>query len=204
MYIKNGYLGKVSLIQIYEKQNIAVKKFCRKDWLNNPEKASYRGSLESCFMRELTCLKALKNHPNFPQIIDFDESRLIIVMEYCGERLNLKENNTHLAPQIETIVEVLKKKQILIDHYSPTRSQEFARFYKSLLLKNGRLHLVDFETCVSLPLMKPAILTERLIQRCKKCDYSHLSSEMKLFVMGKNSELLTKYLEQVESRPQTN
>ena len=193
-------LGKVSLVKIKREEGIVVKKFCRTDWLSIPEKVDYRGSLESCFMRELQCLRALQDHKNFPRLLGFDESRLTIVMEYCGSRLNLKANNGHYATQVETIVSVLKEKDILIDHLSSGTTDlgavllQRAKFYKSLLEKDGRLYLVDFETCVSFSLMNKQILTNSLIQACQNCNYDYLASEMKSFVAGESSELLIKYL----------
>ena len=198
--------GKVSVVKIIKEKNIVVKKFSRKEWMEVPTKLSYRGSLESCFMRELKCLQALKDYENFPNIIDFDETRLTITMEYCGEHLDLTANSSHYAPQVKEIVSVLEDKQILIDHRSTkssdisSRINEFAHFYNRILEKDGLIYFIDFETCISAKIMEPKILTESLIQGCKKCDYNYLGSEMNAFIMGENRELLIKYMRNEKSK----
>ena len=200
--------GKVSFVKIVKERNIVVKKFNRKEWMEYPKKVSYRGSLESCFMRELKCLQALQDHENFPNVIDFDKSRLSITMEYCGEHLDLTADISHYAPQIKAMVSMLENREILIDYRSnelnsadkSSRIKEFANFYNRILEKDGLIYFIDFETCVSTKLMEPEILTENLVQGCKRCNYNHLRSEMNAFIMGENRESLIKYMDKEKSK----
>ena len=148
--------GKVSIIKIYPEENMVIKKFKRTEWLNDLEKKKYRGSLNSCFLRELKCLQALKNYEHFPQLIDFDEVNLHIRMSYCGTKLEPELDNSRFLPQARKIINVLRDKKILIPRISSDtiRSQraQIGRLYHNLLVKNEKLYFIDFEEYISFPL----------------------------------------------------
>ena len=194
--------GKVSIIRINTHDEVVVKKFIRTGWLNDPDKVKYRGTRKSCFTRELRCLEALKNCQHFPQLIKADEANLILKMKYCGNHLDLQANNSHLLPQVKTIIDTLKKKKILIDHNSsPVKTAEekylnLAKLHNSLLEKGGKLYFIDFETCISFPLMKAEILPKLLIEVCQNCNYDYLASNIESYLKGEQSEILRKYLTQ--------
>ena len=149
-------------------------------------------------MRELMFTR-LRKSQHFPQLISVDKTNLIIEMNYCGCRLSLQENNSHFIPQIKPIVDTLKNKQILLPYCSnPSNSDEnllhLARLWSSLLAKDGRLHFIDFETCISFPLMETKILTKNLVGSCQNCNYDYLASTMESYLKGENNEMLRNYL----------
>ena len=107
--------------------------------------------------------------------------------------------NMIVKNESDIIVDTLKNKQILLPDWSgPSDSDanfsHLARLWSSLLAKDGKLYFIDFETCVSFPLMETEILTKNLIGSCQNCNYDYLASTMESYLIGENSEMLSNYL----------
>jgi predicted Ser/Thr protein kinase len=89
--------------------------------------------------REIYILKMLKNYKWCPNLIYYDNN--VIITEYCGEVLNVKNIPDDYELQIKKILSDLKKENI--EH----NDIHHGRKSIELLVKNKLIYLIDYGWC---------------------------------------------------------
>jgi len=165
--------GKTSQVTIYKSKNIVVKQFRGYDEKHKQDRViKHRGSLNNSFHRELECLKRLKGHDNFPQLIDFDENSLRIEMSYCGEPYPCKApraSRPELIGQANNIVDALAKVDVKYNYkaVSSVLGKEYIHLQASnITLDDDKMYLIDFED--ALPVGREDLSETSYVDRFKK------------------------------------
>jgi hypothetical protein len=146
--------GKTSEVIINPNTSEVVKQF-RGFADNNKNRRSHkgRGSHTHSFLRELECLRRLKGHEHFPQLIDHNKEDLWIKMSYCGKPYPCDSRPTRrdLIDQANRIVDTLARVDIKYPYRKRVRiNKREGIFVECLAAANlniwqDRLYLLDFE-----------------------------------------------------------
>ena len=146
--------GKISEVIIDPDNSEVVKQFRGfDDHEKNRRSIKGRGSHTHSFLRELECLRRLKGHEHFPQLIDYDMEDLWIKMSYCGEPYPCEGRPTRrdLVDQANRIVDTLARVDIKYPYRRRVRiNKREGIFIECLAAGNvniwqDRLYLIDFE-----------------------------------------------------------
>lgn len=95
---------------------------------------------ELVFTRELKWLKKFKDANHFPTLINSNKDTLAITMSFCGEPLNKQNCPSNVHKQAEEILQELYFYKCCHNDIKPTE----------LLVKNGKLYLIDFGWATSI------------------------------------------------------
>lgn len=145
--------GKTSEVSIYSKEGYVIKQFRGyQDPKKNQRTLKGRGTRLNCFLRELECLRRLRGHEHFPQLLDHDQGGLWIKMSYCGTPYPCdppRPNRPDLVEQANRIVDSLAEVDIKYDYKMTTMIDGTGHEHLqagNLSLLDDRLYLLDFET----------------------------------------------------------
>jgi predicted Ser/Thr protein kinase len=108
----------------------------------NPKRNFNNLTKKEAFELELEIYKRVSGEDNFPKLISYDEKKLELIIENCGQSLDkinsLKIKN--LDEQIKNICDVLKKHNIV--------HLDLHKNGKNLCYKDGKIYLIDFDITV--------------------------------------------------------
>ena len=121
-------------------QNTSVKKyFTKKD--------------NHLFLNEIYWLRKFENYKFFPKIIDTDYKKKIISISYEGEKISSKNKPHNWLNQLKKILYILKKNNCLHSDIKPD----------NLLVKKGKLTLIDFAQSIKITDLKKNIFYKKRI-----------------------------------------
>ena len=150
----NTSRGKISEVLINPTTSEVVKQFRGfDDHAKNRRSIKRRGSHTHSFLRELECLRRLKGHEHFPQLIDYNMEDLWIKMSYCGKPYPCVSRPTRrdLVDQANSIVDTLARVDIKYPYRRRVRINKREGIFLECLaaaninLWQDRLYLIDFE-----------------------------------------------------------
>ena len=108
----------------------------------NPKRNFNNLTNKVAFELDLEIYKRVSGEDNFPKLISYDEKKLELIIENCGQSLDkinsLKIKN--LDEQIKNICDVLKKHNIV--------HLDLHKNGKNLCYKDGKIYLIDFDISV--------------------------------------------------------
>ena len=146
--------GKISEVLINPTTSEVVKQFRGfDDHTKNKRSIKGRGSHTHSFLRELECLRRLRGHKHFPQLIDHNMEDLWIKMSYCGKPYPCVSRpiRRDLVDQANSIVDTLARVDIKYPYRRRVRiNKREGIFLECLAAANiniwqDRLYLIDFE-----------------------------------------------------------
>lgn len=108
---------------------------------------------------EMKILKLLTEQHICPQVISFDDSKLVIVYNFCGKKMNIKMINSSIRTQFKNILSTLEKFQIKHNDLSKIINNHF----QNILILNQNVFIIDFEfaTINNKGPFKPKIYNDR-------------------------------------------
>lgn len=164
--------GKSSEVIIDLENNTVIKKFKEEQ-----KKKFVRGLGYHCYLRELECLKRLKGHKNFPQLIDYDDEELTITMDYCGTHFPTDgQSRPELLQQVYDIVNTLEEKNI---KFTTTQFP-----YQNILIKDNIIKMIDFELALPDGSDNLKYFKNHLIETIReKYDIQKFENEFKILVV---------------------
>ena len=139
--------GETCRTEIYPEDGYVIKRFVPRKPKFGRDIDPLRGSLYLGYYRELVCLKRLKGHKHFPQIIDHNEKDLWIKMTYVGENYEkIVINDPEIyTEQINTIVDTLTSKKIKLAYEWKPRDGKEGYCLSMMMFRNHILSIIDFE-----------------------------------------------------------
>jgi hypothetical protein len=100
---------------------------------------------EFAFSTEVECYRRLFKHKNFPNVISVDDENQTMILEHCGESLDIllkNKNLSQLIPNIEQqLGDIWDSLQIENIHHLDVQLKNFT-------YKDGILYLIDFDIAI--------------------------------------------------------
>lgn len=105
------------------------------------------------FLNEIYWLRKFENYKFFPRIIDIDYKKKIILISHEGEKISNKNKPHNWLKQLKKILFILKKNNCFHSDIKPD----------NLLVKNGKLTLIDFAQSIKITDLKKDIFYKKRI-----------------------------------------
>lgn len=93
------------------------------------------------YQNEIKVLSLLKNEKITPKIISSDESKLLIIYEFSGEKLNTEMVNNNIRQKFKNILNILEKFKITHNDLSKVIDKHF----QNILILKDNIRVIDFE-----------------------------------------------------------
>jgi len=124
--------------------------FIIKKWNNKPMEHNKDLNNSILFYKELNIYKRLKDYDFIPKLLYYDENEFIIIINFCGEHLKLKDVNKKVLYKFEEILKILKNKKIKHNDLAKVSSidsngMKCAKYFTNILINNEKIFIIDFE-----------------------------------------------------------
>jgi predicted Ser/Thr protein kinase len=144
-------------------------------------------SNKMAFLLEINCLLRLQKYDCFPKVIKINYKRLRFKMENCGisfrklKNSNFKMSIKNHEEQIDKMIDALRKERIY--------HLDMAKNGKNLLIKNGKLYMIDFDiACIDNKFLSRLIRFRFKFNNSEEY-YNHLKLKI-LFILQSNPNLI--------------
>jgi len=139
--------GETAIVECYPRDNKVIKQFVPRKKKFGSGHGPLRGSLETCFRREVECLRRLKGEKHFPQLLNHDIKNLTVEMSYVGRPFIhfANDDRQKYIEQVDLIVETLGKHQIKLAYELNPNDGKIGYMLSMMMIKDELLSLIDFE-----------------------------------------------------------